>query len=177
MTCFYFDFRDLDKQHRRKLPSVIIQLSSQSHSCCDILSGLYSAHDDGAQEPCANEMIQCLKDMPALPYSQSIYIILDTFDGCLNWPEILSPRKQVLALVKELIDLRLSHLHIYVTSRPELDIRASLTPLASHQVSLHDESGQKKDIVDYVNSVVYSDSNTMMKRWQYDDKKWLSRHC
>ena len=61
-------------------------------------------------------------------------------------------------------DLRLSHLRIYVTSRPELDIRASLTPLASHQVSLHEESGQKKDIVDYVNSVVYSDSNTMMKR-------------
>ena len=122
-------------------------------------------------------MIQYLKDMPALPYSQSIYIILDTFDGCPNWREILSPREQVLALVKELIDLHLSHLHIYVTSRPELDIRASLTPLASHQVSLHDESGQKKDIVDYVNSVVYLDSNTMMKRWQDDNKKWLWSHC
>jgi len=40
-------------------------------------------------------------------------------------------------------------------------------------VSLHDESGQKKDIVDYVNSVVYSDSETMMKRWREDEKKMV----
>jgi hypothetical protein len=28
-----------------------------------------------------------------------------------------------------------------------------------------------KDIVDYINSVVYSDSETMMKRWRDDEKK------
>jgi hypothetical protein len=38
-------------------------------------------------------------------------------------------------------------------------------------VSLHNESGQMKDIVDYINSVVYSDSETMMKRWRDDEKK------
>ena len=174
MTYFYFDFRDLDKQHRRNLlPSLLIQLSSQSRSCCDILSSLYFAHDDGAQKPGDNGMIQCLKDMLALPHSESIYIILDALDECPNWPGIPSPREQVLALVKELVDLHLPRLHICVTSRPEFDIRATLTPLASHQVSLHDESGQKKDIVDYINSVVYSDSETMMKRWRDDDKKMV----
>jgi len=40
-------------------------------------------------------------------------------------------------------------------------------------VSLHDESGQKQDIIDYINSVVYSDSETMMKRWRKDDKKMV----
>ena len=40
-------------------------------------------------------------------------------------------------------------------------------------MSLHDESGQQKDIVDYINSVVYSDSETMMKRWRDDDKEMV----
>jgi hypothetical protein len=174
MAYFYFDFRDLDKQHRRNLlPSLLIQLSSQSRPCCDILSRLYSAHDNGAQKPSDSAMIQCLKDMLALPHSQPVYIILDALDECPNWPGIPSAREQVLSLVKELVDLHLPHLHICVTSRPEFDIRATLTPLAHHRVSLHDESGQKKDIVDYVNSVVYSDSETVMKRWRDDDKKMV----
>ena len=109
--------------------------------------------------------------MLALPHSLPVYIILDALDECPNWPGIPSPREQVLALVKELVDLRLPHLHICVTSRPEFDIRATLTPLALHRVSLHDESGQQKDIFDYIKSVVYSSSETMMKRWREDDKK------
>jgi hypothetical protein len=44
-----------------------------------------------------------------------------------------------------------------VTSRPEADILEALEPLASHTVSLHDEDGQKQDIIDYVIFVVHSD--------------------
>ncbi|KAH9028691.1 hypothetical protein EDB85DRAFT_1867679, partial [Lactarius pseudohatsudake] len=174
MAYFYFDFRDLDKQHRRNLlPSLLVQLSAQSRPCCDILSRLHSAHGNGAQKPSDSVMIRCLKDMLTIPNAQPVYIILDALDECPNWPGIPSPREQVLALVKDLVDLHLPHLHICVTSRPEYDIRATLTPLAHHRVSLHDESGQKNDIVDYVNSVVYSDSETMMKRWREDDKKMV----
>jgi hypothetical protein len=43
---------------------------------------------------------------------------------------IPSPRDEVLRLVKELVDLRLQELHICVTSRPEVDIRSVLEPLA-----------------------------------------------
>ncbi|KAH9073507.1 hypothetical protein EDB83DRAFT_78369 [Lactarius deliciosus] len=174
MAYFYFDFRDLDKQHRRNLLlSLLIQLSAQSPPCCDILSRLYSVHDNGAQKPSDSVMIRCLKDMLTIPNQQPVYIVLDALDECPNWPGIPSPREQVLALVRELVDLHLPHLHICVTSRPEFDIRATLTPLARHRMSLHDESGQQKDIIDYVNSVVYSDSETMMKRWREDDKKMV----
>jgi hypothetical protein len=37
-------------------------------------------------------------------------------------------------------------------------------------VSLHDQSGQKKDIEDYVRSVVYSKSEPVMRRWKKEDK-------
>ncbi len=115
--------------------------------------------------------MQCLKDMLTIPNQLPLYIVLDALDECPNLYGIPSPREQVLSLVRELIDLHLPHLRICVTSRPEYDIRAILGPLAHHTLSLHDESGQKKDIVDYVNSVVYSDSETMMKRWRAGDKK------
>ncbi|KAH9035901.1 hypothetical protein EDB85DRAFT_2112683, partial [Lactarius pseudohatsudake] len=174
MAYFYFDFRDLDKQHiRNLLPSLLIQLSSQSDPRRDILSQLYLAHDNGEKKPRVGVMTQCLRDMLTISDQRPIYIILDALDECPNSSGIPSPREQVVALVKDLVNLRLPHLHICVTSRPEFDIRATLGPLALHSVSLHDQSGQKQDIVDYVHSVVYSDSETMMKKWREGDKKMV----
>jgi hypothetical protein len=45
---------------------------------------------------------------------------------------------------------------------------ATLEPLTSGYLSLHDQPGQKKDIAEYINAVVQSD--TQMKRWREDDK-------
>ncbi|KAI9435531.1 ankyrin repeat-containing domain protein [Lactarius indigo] len=172
MAYFYFDFKDLDKQHRRNLlPSLLVQLSAQSRLYCDILSQLYYAYDNGAQRPSDSVMTRCLKDMLRVPTQSPIYIILDALDECPNSSGIPSPREQVLCLVKELVDLRLPYLRICVTSRPEFDIQATLGPLALHRVSLHEESGQKTDIINYVHAVVYSESETMMKKWREDDKK------
>ncbi|KAI0284744.1 hypothetical protein BC826DRAFT_1179252 [Russula brevipes] len=44
-------------------------------------------------------------------------------------------------------------------------------PLTSHRVSLHEQSGQKNDIVEYVTSVVHSDAR--MRRWREEDKKMV----
>ena len=60
---------------------------------------------------------------------------------------------------------------LFRSSRPEVDIRAVLQPLAFRSVSLHDESGQKADIADYVRSVVNSPMSTEMRRWRKDDKE------
>ncbi|KAH9035775.1 hypothetical protein EDB85DRAFT_2212481 [Lactarius pseudohatsudake] len=174
MAYFYFDFRDLDKQHiRNLLPSLLIQLSAQSDRRRDILSQLYLAHDNGEKKPRVGVMTQCLRDMLTIPDQRPIYIILDALDECPNSSGIPSPREQVVGLVKDLANLRPPHLHICVTSRPEFDIRATLEPLALQSVSLHDQSGQKKDIVDYIHFVVYSDSETMMKKWREGDKKMV----
>jgi hypothetical protein len=107
--------------------------------------------------------------MLSLPSHDPTYIILDALDECPNNSGIPSPRKEVLQLVNELVDLRLPDLHICVTSRPEIDIQAILQHLTPNPVSLHDESGQKQDIVDYVTSVVHSDDT--MRRWRDEDKE------
>ena len=171
---FYFDFRDLDKQNcRNLLPSLLVQLAAQSSRRCDVLHGLYLEHQEGTQKPTEAALTQCLKDMLTIPDQPPIYIILDAVDECPNSYGIPSPREQVLTLVEKLMGLRLPHLHICATSRPEFDIRANLGRLALHSVSLHDQSGQKEDIVNYVKSVVYSESETMMKRWRAEDKEMV----
>ena len=102
-----------------------------------------------------------------------IYLIIDALDECPDTSEVPSPRSRILRLLKELVDLHLSNLRICATSRPEFDIRDFLEPLNSRQVSLHDQSGQRKDIADYVRSVVYSDWEPYMRRWKKEDKEFV----
>ena len=169
---FYFDFRDANKQgFRNLLTSLLIQFSASSGPCCDILFELYLAHDTGKSQPSDSSLAECLKKMVTFPDQSPIYLIIDALDESPNTSGISSPRDMVLQLVKELVDLSLPNLHICITSRPEIDIRHVLEPLTSRRVSLHDQSGQKQDIEDYVRSVVYSDSQQIMKRWRTEDKE------
>ena len=172
MAYFYFDFRDANKQGLRDLlPSLLTQLSSRSGPRCDILSYLYSDHDEGKSQPSDSSLTECLKQMLTLPGQPPTYLIIDALDESPNSSGIPSPRERVLQLVKELVDLRLPDLRICVTSRPEIDIRDFLEPLTSFRVSLHDQTGQKRDIEDFVKSVVFSNSEPIMKRWRAEDKE------
>ena len=169
---YYFDFRDAEKKHRRGLlSSLLLQLSSRSTSCFNILSRLYSSHNDGKEQPNERALVQCLKDMLVAQSSSQLptYIILDAIDECPNVSGIPTLREQVLELVKDLINLGLPNLHLCVTGRPEIDIRTTLEPLASGHLSLHDQPGQKRDIDEYVSAVVQSD--TKMRRWREDDRR------
>ena len=168
MAYFYFDFRDINKQSLQNLlPSLLIQLSAQSDPCCDTLSRLYSSHNRGVRKPHERAMIECLKEM-LTPNERPTYIILDAIDECPLSSSVPSPREEVLEFVNELVGLRLPNLHTCVTSRPELDIQAILGSLTPDPVSLHDQSGQKQDIADYVSSFVQSDRR--MRRWRDEDK-------
>jgi hypothetical protein len=167
---YYFDFRDTAKQEVRGLvSSLVAQLSAQSDLCYDILSDLYSKHDAGSLLPDDDALTQCLKDMLALPGQPPIYIIVDALDECPNSSGAPSPRELVLDLIEDLVALQLPNLRICVTSRPEADIQESLGPLVSHPVSLHDEAGQKQDIIDYISSSIQSDRK--MRKWRVEDRQ------
>jgi hypothetical protein len=170
---FYFDFRDVDKKHRRNLlPSLLIQLSSQSEPGLNILSRVYSSYETRKEQPSELILAQCLKDM--LKACQlPTYIILDALDECPNASGIPTPRGHVLGLVKDLVDLCLLNLRICVTSRPEIDIYTAFKPLTRSGLSLRDQLGQKKDIDEYIRSVVQSDPQ--MIRWREDDRKLVTK--
>ena len=80
-----------------------------------------------------------------------------------------SSRGKALVLVEKLINSQLPKLRVYVTSRPEVDIKVVLEPLAFHSVSLHDERGQMEDIENYIKSVVNTDPRN--RRWKTEDKQ------
>ncbi len=100
---------------------------------------------------------------------QPVYIIVDALDECPDMSGMPTPRETVLSLMEDLVRMQLPSLHVCVTSRLEVDIKIILEPLAYSAVSLHDESGQQKDIYNYVSNVVYSDRK--MRNWQDNDKE------
>jgi hypothetical protein len=169
LAYFYCDFRDEEKQSCRHLVlSILLQLAAQSDLCCDILSCLHLAHDDGGRKPSDGALIRCLKEMLSLPTHRPIYLIIDALDECPNNSGLPTAREEVLSFVQDLVGLHLPNVHICVTSRPEIDIRTTLESLTSLSISLHNQSGQTKDIMDYVSSVVGSDK--MMQRWREEDR-------
>ena len=166
---YYFDFKDTGKQDRRGLlSSLLTQLCTQSHHGYDILSTFYETHENGSRQPSEVDLIQCLKKALVL-LGRRVYIIVDAVDESPNRPGMPSPREKVLQLMKELVDLRHPNLRVCITSRPEVDIRTVLEPLVSHAVSLHGEGGQRRDIINYIQSVVESDVN--MRRWRQEDRQ------
>ena len=132
---------------------------------CDVLCGLYSKHHNGSEQPANDALIRCLKDMLTIAQSVPIYLVMDGLDECPNDSGYPSSREMVLSVVKELVELRLSNLRLFVTSRPEWDIRITIQPLATQDISLHGESGQNQDINAYIAFVVQS-----VKHWRDDDK-------
>ena len=171
LAYFYFDFKDTSKQDSRALlSSLLVQLSNQSEQFCDVLRGLYSEHQNGSHKPNHASLFRCLKDMLTLAGPAPVYLVMDALDECPDLG-IPSSRSKVLKLVKELIELRPPNLRLCITSRPEFDIRTTLEPLATQEISLHDENGQKQDIVYYVTSVVHSEAK--MRNWRDDDKKMV----
>jgi hypothetical protein len=108
--------------------------------------------------------------MLTLPDQPPLYLVMDALDESPSTSGIPSARERVLQLLKELVDLHLPNVHICVTSRPEIDIQDAILPLTSLRVSLHDQSGQKEDIAEYVRSIVYSNSESIIRRWKKEDK-------
>src|SRR5712672_2731414 len=162
MAYYYFDFRDDKKQGLNGLlSSLVSQLSAELDSCYEVLSRLYSDNAGGTRNPTSLALTKCIKDMLSLPGQGQIYVIIDALDECPNISGRPSAREEVLELVKELVELKLSNVHVCVASRPEIDIRSVLDPL---QISLHEEKGQKEDILKYIKSVVYTDAK--MRKWK-----------
>jgi hypothetical protein len=170
ITYFYCDFRDRKKQEvSGLLASLLAQLSAKSDVCCHILAALYSEYDGGSRTPDDDALLGCLEEMLKTERLPTIYVIIDAVDECPDDSGVKSPRERVLELVKKLVDLHLPDVRICMVSRPEADIQVVLASSASHIVSLHDEDGQRKDIADYVRSVVFSDGK--MQAWRQKDKE------
>ncbi len=157
---FYFDPKDDAKRHLRALlSSILVQLCNKSNDCWGILSQFHTDHNEGSDVPSEDTLAGFLIHTLNLLQEVTVYLVVDALDECPNTSGTPSPREKVLRLVGSLIKARNSNLHICVTSGLEQDIRSVLEPLTTMPllVTLHEESGHKKAIIDYINSFVQSD--------------------
>jgi hypothetical protein len=129
---------------------------------------LYSKNDAGSRQPDDYTLIECLKTMLQLPAQPTVYIITDALDECHQRGHPTA-RESVLEFLEELVYLHLPNLRICVTSRAEIDIQNILAPCTPYRIYLHDEIGQKEDIIHYIKNAVLTDRR--MRRWREEDKQ------
>ena len=170
LAFFYCDFRDDRKMELRGLlTSFLVQLYHQSDSYFDILSKFYLEHDKGSRPPSDGALVGCLMDQLKPPGLAPVHLIVDGLDECPNPSIVRSHRAKVLNLIEELVKIQIPNLRVCVTSRPEPDIKNVFDPLIFRSLSLHDEGGQKKDIEDYIKSVI--NTRTIEARWNEGHRK------
>jgi hypothetical protein len=169
LAFFYCDFREEGKMGLRGLlSSLLAQLCHQSDPYCDMLSKFYSEHAKVLRSPRDDALLGCLKGLLELPGLAPVYLVLDALDECPDIPSLRSPRAKVLSVIEDLIKSQFQNLRICVTSRPETDIKDVLDPLNVRSVSLHEQSEQKRDIEDYIKSVVNTPKN---REWGAEDRQ------
>ena len=167
---YYLDFKDVAKRDvRGLLASILLQLVDDSDRCWDTLHQLYKSYRLGLEQPSDAAVVKCLVEMVDLPGQVPIYLIVDALDECPNTTGTPSAREKVLNFVRDLLQSDHSNLFVCITSRPEIDIRDVLDPLATYNLALQDQTGQSQDIVDYINHFVRSDPS--VRRWREEDKQ------
>jgi hypothetical protein len=169
LAFFYCDFREARKKELRGLlTSFLVQLYPQSDSFFDILSTFYSEHDMGLRSPSDDALAGCLMDLLKLPGLPPVYLIVDGLDECPNLSAVRSPRAKVLSLIENLVTTQIQNLHVCATGRPEVDIKGVLDPLNFRSFSLHDASGQQRDIEAYIKSII---NTRTAKNWKEEHRK------
>jgi hypothetical protein len=170
LAYYYCDFRvDKQKDLRGLVSSLLVQLCHQSDSYCDIVSKFYSEHAKRSRCPSDAALVLCLKGLLKLPGQTPVYLIVDALDECPTTSDMPPAQEKVLMLVRQLTTSKYPNLRVCVTSRFEPDLSVVLEPLSFHSISLHDESGQKEDIVSYIKSVIHTDLK--MQAWRAGDKE------
>ena len=156
-TCFYFDFRDSEKQKWDKLiRSLVLQLTGQAKKRPETLDSLYSSCDDGKQQPKTENLIVVLKE--ALEGLGKTYIILDAMDEC-------SDRNELFSLIEKIWSWELPELHMLFTSRPLLGIEKVLQKLTKPGERIEMNSGLVDiDILTYIHERLQTDQK--LRRWQ-----------
>ena len=72
------------------MTSLLSQMSTFSDTSCDVITLLYSAHENGTQKPIDDDLVKCLKQMLSVLAEHPIYIVMDALDECPDdsgWPK------------------------------------------------------------------------------------------
>ncbi|KAK4119292.1 ankyrin [Parathielavia appendiculata] len=157
LAYFYFSFSDAKKQGvDGMLASLVKQLCSRRPILPRVMDSLHEFRERG-ERPDAKTLEETL--IAAMAGFSSVHIVIDALDECLV---LQGERRLLLDTVRRIVMAAPANLHVFLTSRKEVDIEAVLGPLLSppsNKLAL-DLSGAteivNRDIGLYIDSVLAS---------------------
>jgi hypothetical protein len=157
---FFFDFKDVEKQHPGKmLCSLIWQLSQHSDKIPASLDDLFSSCESGKRQPSVDALQEVLRLM--IQEFPQAYVVLDALDECAQ-------RTELIEMLETIAGWRFQNLHLLVTSRRERDIESTLEEIVDDQSRICLQSALiDKDIQLYVRDRLATDKN--LQKWRKDD--------
>lgn len=153
---FYFDFNDIEKQSlENAVRSLVAQLYHKRREVRAEVDTLFSSYDKRASQPSIAELRKVFLMM--LQQAGEIWIVLDALDECST----RDSTNGLLSWIKDLLKSDL-HIHILVTSRPEIDIKSVIEGWARDE-EIIPLSGQpvENDIKSYVQARIRK-----VQRWK-----------
>ena len=181
LAFFYFSSRSANKKDALNLlSSILLQLSYQSDDFHRVLSSAFPESAGSASPPPRRDIDTLrtyLRRILTLEQQVTIYFVIDALDECASpskqhldyqsWIQTRG-REDVFKILEELVDLKLPHLRLCVTSRLETDIEEVLEPFNPHKVSLDTQPGHIETLAQFVKLSVNSDRT--MQKWSDETK-------
>jgi ankyrin repeat domain-containing protein 50 len=119
---WYFTFTDMEKQNVSNfLSSMIVQLLSQRTDTPQLLRDAFAQSLHGAHRPTTESLEKMLQAI--IEGFEHVYIIVDALDEC---PKLDGSRERLLDRLQRILMWKRDPLHVFLTSRKETDIEATL---------------------------------------------------
>ncbi|KAF3023342.1 hypothetical protein E8E15_007618 [Penicillium rubens] len=156
---FYFSFNDESKRDcSGMLRALLLQLSAQLQGAEGDIQELFKLYSSGT--PPVKALLNSLRK--TICSFNDTYILLDALDESPRG----NKREGVLDAVQTIRQWSLPTLHLLVTSRNEMDIRLTLEPPSSQDISMKN-SDTDTDIQNFISYQLRNDSKL---------RQWKSRH-
>ena len=127
MLYFYFDYANMEKQSTEKaVRSLLSQLYRKSAVSREVLDSLYTSYAESGGQPTLETLQTALQSM--ILQCKEVWIIVDGLDECETQSK--DGIDGIIPWIKSLKDLSIN-VHLFVTSRPEVNIISSISAWAS----------------------------------------------
>ncbi|KAJ7082779.1 ankyrin repeat-containing domain protein [Mycena epipterygia] len=166
LAFFYFDTNNAGQQTvTQLLYSLVTQLSVQAPAPDKTLDALWSSHTRGQNLPRDSTLISEAL-LPILrEFTEPVYIVLDALDECAE-------RDKLIRTLTEIADAKLAHVHVLLTSRPEVPRNSDFVQRA---VSLSLEGCVDPDIESYTTEILATEVAWIQDRKDEIKRRLLER--
>jgi hypothetical protein len=159
---FYFDFNDKSKQSTFNcLRSLAHQLIEQSETVQEDILDVFDEYKGSSSSLSQELVIDILALLLSCP--KKTFLIIDALDECTQ-----DERKEFLTALSTIKDIARGSFGIFITSRPEPDIRRGMEGLKVKELAIQ-PAHVDEDVRTYVEACLETDDT--LKRWSPTLKK------